>query len=74
MAQELWKCEYCYTHYETNQEALQCESLHQSIESISNLYYNKQSSFPYKFDVKLENGREFTYHIVPSPTYEGEEE
>ena len=66
MALKLYECDYCHSQYDTEDDALKCELIHQSISSVSNLFYQKQSTFPYKFDVELENGRSFTYHIVPT--------
>jgi hypothetical protein len=74
MALKIYECENCHTQYETEKEANACELIHQSISSVSNLFYLPQSTFPYKFDVELENGRCFTYHIIPTSLESEDEE
>lgn len=65
---QLYECEYCYTRYETQEEALACEASHKTVVRISGANYVSQKTdkrgLPYRLFVVFDDGSTAMYDRV----------
>ncbi len=59
---ERYKCEYCGTWHDTEEDAKKCEKWHTKVTIVENVLYDHQSSrYPSRIGVRIDDGAFIVY-------------
>ncbi len=58
---ECYKCEYCGTWYDTEEDAKKCEKWHTKVTIVENAVYNQSSRYPTRIGVRFDDGEYLVY-------------
>lgn len=58
---ELYECEYCKTQYKEENDALECESRHTTVDHIGECRYIASAQYPISVEIRMSDGSHRIY-------------